>query len=264
MQIKSLKEQLEMSRHLNEKEQNKSMERDREIQLIRDFYTDQYERSINEQMKYLTKVSLQIETFQNPKISRFKEKFSRTFQSLDEIKSHLDKQMIQLQSFDRSFLNLTEQKQKESLTNQIAHFLSTIEPIFNRIFLSDVKQSFPLNSFKDSSIEPVMNKLYSFIENLYEKIQKQIRDKIDLNDQYSILRRKQKIFSEWERKLYESIDDPKCSFDYFKGLVEKMATKLDQVDQNGGRRSTITSQISTTSTIEYNPVNRFVLLRKHF
>ncbi|CAF4500553.1 unnamed protein product, partial [Rotaria sp. Silwood2] len=258
--IKSLEiEQTSLIKELNRLRQSydevksDSIAKTRQIQLLRDFYTEQYEVSKHEQIEYFTRI---LNLFQDLPDSNRNKNFHRQNSSsllLDDIRNDLDQRINSFLNNYKSLLMKDSKDKDKSISHDISLLMSKYQDKFSHLFTNNGDDEITL-TIEDKKINnPLLKNIILFFNDLYKRINKILHDKTELSEQLISLEEKHRKYSKIQAKIFKIINEDKHSNSYLKQFANQMTEELDQIQELRNRQMSICSRTSSISIIGNKP-----------
>jgi hypothetical protein len=254
-----LVDELNRLQQLLERTKNDSNIQSRQILLLRDFYTEQYEISRHKHIEYLIRISNLFQELLDSNETKCLNRQNSPSMSFDEIKDQLDPQIKLLSTIHKSLLMKSSKDEDKSISNDLSLIITKFQDKFAHLFSNNGDDETILTTENENNHNnnPLLKNIISFLNNLYIQINKILHEKSDVKEKFISLDRTHRKYLKWETKLYKSItEDPQASV-YLKQLANQMTEELDQFQEAINPRSTASSSISSVTTIGNNTVRTF-------
>ncbi|CAF4887707.1 unnamed protein product [Rotaria sp. Silwood1] len=249
----SLVKELNHLRQLYDEVKSDSIIQKRQIQLLRDFYTEQNEVSKHEQIEYFTRILNLIQDLPDSNRNKNFNRQNSSSLSLEEIRNDLDQRINSVTTNYKSLLMKVSKDKDKSISNDVSLLISKFQDKFSHLFNNNGSDEMTLTTEDTNINNPLLKNIISFLNDLYKQINKILHDKIELSEQLITLEKRHRNYSKIQAKIYKIINEDKHSNSYLKQLANQMTEELDQIEELTDRRSTVTSITSSISTIENKP-----------
>ncbi|CAF4353083.1 unnamed protein product [Rotaria socialis] len=253
----SLVHELNRFHQLYNEIKNDSVKKTREIQELRDFYTDQYEISRHEQIEYLTRI---LSLFQDlPESNGIKHFHKHNVSSLsmeEQIRNDLDQKLSFFLTNYKSLLMKDSKDKTKSVSNDVSLLLSKFQDKFSRLLINNGNDGMVLTNETNNLNEPLLKNIISFFNDVYQQMKKILHDKKELNDQFISLAKKQRKYINFQSNICKAINEGLDSNSYLKKLVNQMAQEFDQKQELTYPQLVFNSRTSSISSSTGNNPSR--------
>ena len=247
----SLTKELNHLRQLYDQTKSDSVKKTHQIELLKDFYTEQHEMSRCEHADYLIQLFNLFEKLSNSKNNDHFKRQNSSSTSLEEIRNNLDQRVDQFLTNYKSLLIKNSENQGKSMSNHLALVLSTFQDKFSQLFENNGNEQINLTIENIHTNNPLLNNVISFLSGLYEQINKILHDKTELSERLISLEKKHRQYLKLQMKIFKTIHEDKHTSLYLKQLANQMA---EQIEELTNRQSSVSRRTSSVSTIGNNPV----------
>ncbi|CAF1261292.1 unnamed protein product [Adineta steineri] len=248
LQQTSLHEDLNRLRQLYDQTKHDSIQQKCQIQLNRDFFTEQYERSKQEQIEYLTRILNLFQDFPNPNKKEYIPKQNDLSTRIDNTKNELEQQINYFINNYKSLIMKNSNDKDKLFLNDLSLLLTKFQDEFSELFHNNGKDDISLTIEYEYDTYPVLNNLNLLLNDLYKQINKILHEKMNLSEKLMNLERKHRKYYKWITKIHKSISEDRSASIYLKNSANRMIEELDQLEELTNPRSTITSTTSSIST----------------
>ncbi|CAF2114638.1 unnamed protein product [Rotaria magnacalcarata] len=250
----SLVNELNRFHQLYNEIKNDSVKKAREIQELRDFYTDQYEISRHEQIEYLTRIlSLFQDLPESNGIKHFNKHNVSSFPMEEQIRNDLDQKLSFFLTNYKSLLMKDSKDKTKSISNDVSLLLSKFQDKFSRLLINNGNDEMILTNETNNLNDPLLKNIISFFNDLYKQMNKILHDKRKLNDQLISLAKKQQKYINFQSNICKAINEGQDSNSYLKKLVNQMTQEFDQKQELTNPQLVFNSRTSSISSIGNNP-----------
>ncbi|CAF3482214.1 unnamed protein product [Rotaria socialis] len=253
----SLVHELNRFHQLYNEIKNDSVKKTREIQELRDFYTDQYEISRHEQIEYLTRI---LSLFQDlPESNGIKHFHKHNVSSLsmeEQIRNDLDQKLSFFLTNYKSLLMKDSKDKTKSVSNDVSLLLSKFQDKFSRLLINNGNDGMVLTNETNNLNDPLLKNIISFFNDVYQQMKKILHDKKELNDQFISLAKKQRKYINFQSNICKAINEGLDSNSYLKKLVNQMAQEFDQKQELTNPQLVFNSRTSSISSSTGNNPSR--------
>ncbi|CAF4131839.1 unnamed protein product [Rotaria socialis] len=253
----SLVHELNRFHQLYNEIKNDSVKKTREIQELRDFYTDQYEISRHEQIEYLTRI---LSLFQDlPESNGIKHFHKHNVSSLsmeEQIRNDLDQKLSFFLTNYKSLLMKDSKDKTKSVSNDVSLLLSKFQDKFSRLLINNGNDGMVLTNETNNLNDPLLKNIISFFNDVYQQMKKILHDKKELNDQFISLAKKQRKYINFQSNICKAINEGLDSNSYLKKLVNQMAQEFDQKQELTYPQLVFNSRTSSISSSTGNNPSR--------
>ncbi|CAF1278087.1 unnamed protein product [Rotaria sordida] len=254
LERKSLVKELNLVRQLYDEAKGDSIIQTRQMQLLKDFYTEQQTVSKHEQIEYFTRI---LNLFQDLPGSNRNKNFNRQNSSplsLEDIRNEFDQRLNSFLTNYKSLLIIKDSKDKDkSISNDISLLISKFQDKFSHLFSNNGDDEMVLITEDKNINNPLLKNIISFLNGLYKQINKILYDKTELSEQLISLEKNHRKYFKIQAKMYKTITEDKHSNLYLKQLADQMAEEVDQIQDSTNRRPSISSRTPSFSTVENKP-----------
>jgi hypothetical protein len=238
-------EEFDRLRQLYERTKIDLIEQTHQIQLMRDFYSEQNDKFKQEQIEYFIRI---LNLFEN----NFDHQENLT---LDDIRNQFDQQ---INIFLTNYKSLLINDKDNSISNDLSLIITKFQEKFSHLF-SNINNNEIILLTEDENYEhSVLNNLISFLNDLYKHVNKILHEKQDLHEKFIFVEKRNRKYLKSESKTSTSIHEDKHLSLNFKKSVNQMVEDLNQFQELPNSRSTICSSSSLYSTIGKNSVKILV------
>ena len=262
LQHSSLIDELKRLREVYEQTKSDSLDQTRQIKTLEDYYTNQHETSINEQIEYLIKIVNLFQRLRGFNDNLIEQKSSSL--PLDDLKSQLNQHIIYFSTFDKPLISNNKNHHEPIVTkiqsnNNLPTFVNKFEQKFSQLLSNNPSQELDetIENENDDELDLIthedvlLKKFSTFLNEIYDKMKNLLRDKNELDEKLIFLEEKRLTYSRWETQMYDIlkwINEEKSARSHLKGLANKMAEELDQIRETTSPLLTIGSTSSSMTT----------------
>lgn len=256
----SLIKELRNLYQLYDKMKNDAIKQKREIQILKDFYTEQCTALKEAEIHYFSRILNLFEDLSNSNgINQFK-KQNISSMSIEEIKNDLDQKINYLLSDYKSLLLNNFEHKHNSILNDIAFVISNFQKQFSLLF-NNIGDDDMKIAIQDKSINnPFVKNMISFLDDLYTRIKEIINSKIELNEELVSIKNKYNKYSKLQTELCQVINEDNYSNPHLKKLAKQISEELDEIQEAIYYRSNPNSRKTSVSFMNNSPVTVLLLI----